>query len=189
MCYKYAYAGPPDARASVYSIIMGSRPADVPKEWIIDHADRNKVEQHTGNLRGCHQASTPGMRAHGQVHFALPGRLFTRRQWCMSDGAYIGLFATEREPSHRRRRASARRRVGPSQRPSRRTRPPGACCLSRPIIKLHRRRRCARARQRHQGPGIYETRNDVLQANFRCHLGTFKTFEGAVAFRAGTSRP
>jgi hypothetical protein len=44
---KYAYMG----TESLQSVIMGPRPDDVPEDWVIDHKNRNKLDNTHENLR------------------------------------------------------------------------------------------------------------------------------------------
>jgi hypothetical protein len=102
MCFgRYAYVGPPDSRAAVHSIIMGERPAHLPDNWVIDHADRNKKNNTQGNLRWVSPSFNAWNRVRkdtGKSTSRFRGVYLTKNKWrAQANGAQIGYFATERE--------------------------------------------------------------------------------------------
>jgi hypothetical protein len=191
MCYNYAYAGPPDARASVYSIIMGPRPAHVPKEWIIDHADRNKSNNTRGNLRWVSPSFNAWNRVHGGKS-RFRGVSLKKNKWCaQAMGAYFGLFVTEREAAIASATACVRTYgewaessdlLFTADQTS-----PGALLSLEELAIIKRSIAAADAPAPvsvTKGSGVYQMRNGKFRAVFRGkHLGTFKTSEAAVAFR------
>lgn len=107
MCFNYAQAGLPDNRASVHSIIMGPRPDDVPKDWVIDHADRDKLNNTRENLRWVSRSFNIFNQVRGGRDKPVASRFRGVKhpqkngpRWCACGGAgnaHIGYFTTERE--------------------------------------------------------------------------------------------
>jgi hypothetical protein len=104
MFFGYAYVQFSCSRASVHSIVIGPRPDDVSKDWVIDHVDRNKLNNTRENLRWV----SPSFNKWNCVRMCTDRKTSRFRgvhliqkkgnQWCAYVmGAHVGLFATERE--------------------------------------------------------------------------------------------
>jgi hypothetical protein len=98
---NYIYMG----SVSLQSVVMGPRPVDVPGDWVIDHKNRNKLDNSRANLRwvsksfNCwnqvpriHKPSTSRFKGVSRTVKVAPVWKATG-----PDRTYIGLFHTERE--------------------------------------------------------------------------------------------
>lgn len=102
MFFMYAYTGVRGRKVSVHSIVMGPRPHGVPENWLIDHADRNKLNNTRGNLRWVSPSFNNWNCARGDPRTSTSRfrgvRRMTPLKWrAHVMGAHVGHFATERE--------------------------------------------------------------------------------------------
>jgi hypothetical protein len=86
---------------TLHVFIMGDRPSDVPEDYVIDHANRNKLDSTRGNLRWVSESfnhwnvrpTKPGTSKFNGVHWNGA----TRKWRAVPIGKYAGSFDDERE--------------------------------------------------------------------------------------------
>jgi hypothetical protein len=98
---KYAYVG----TVSLQNVIMGPRPNDVPADWVIDHKNRNKLDNTRENLRwvsksfnswNCVRKDNRPLTSRFK---GVSKKVKNGPEWCARgvDNTYVGYFHTERE--------------------------------------------------------------------------------------------
>lgn len=83
------------------AFIIGTRPANIPEDYVIDHANRDKLDNTRGNLRWVSRsfnAWNVNPSAHSSSRFNGVTWHKTGKKWAAQAlGTYIGLFTDERE--------------------------------------------------------------------------------------------
>jgi hypothetical protein len=93
---KYAYIG----SKSLHSLVMGPRPADVPETWVIDHADRNKLNNTRENLRWVSKSFNAWNKKTTTNKFSdFRGVWYCKKsmKWVSFVRKYIGAFTLEKD--------------------------------------------------------------------------------------------
>jgi hypothetical protein len=97
MFFQYARIG----SVSVHSLIIGPRPNSIPKDWVIDHVDRNKLNNTRENLRWVSRSFNAfnTVRHSGVSRFrGVSFRHGCKSEWRASvGGVNLGHFTSERE--------------------------------------------------------------------------------------------
>lgn len=91
----------------LHIIIMGERPADIPADYVIDHADRNKLNNARGNLRWVSQQFNTWNVAIGADSFKGVSWDKSRNKWfARLCGTYLGRFADKKHAARAVARAA-----------------------------------------------------------------------------------
>jgi hypothetical protein len=190
LVFNYAYCG----SVTVHSIIMGPRPEDVPEDWLIDHADRNKLNNVRSNLRwvspSFNRWNSVRVNA-GEDASRFRGVTRKRGMWRARgvQGAHIGAYDTEREAAIAS--ATAYIRVygvwaetsdllftNDQSSPQALLSPQELCQIKQSIMAMP-----AAPVTRVKGSGVSPFRNG-FQVTYRSkYLAYFKDFDAALSFR------